>query len=59
MKSDSPQTIYLKDYTPPPFLIDTVDLHVDLDEEWTIVKSILNIRRNPAFTKENKDLVLD
>ena len=26
MKTDTPQTIYLKDYTPPAFLVDTVDL---------------------------------
>jgi len=23
------------DYTPPPFLVDTVDLRVDLGEDWT------------------------
>jgi len=29
MKTDTPHPVHLKDYTPPPFLVDTVDLDVD------------------------------
>ena len=59
MKTQSPQTIYLKDYRPPQFLIETVDLHIDLAEEWTTVKAQLNFCRNPASTENSKTLVLN
>ena len=59
MKTQTPQTIYLKDYRPPQFLIDTVDLHIDLAEEWTTVKAKLNFSRNPASSENSKTLVLN
>ena len=40
--------IRLADYAPPAFLIDTVDLHFDLDEAATTVVARLSMRRNPA-----------
>jgi aminopeptidase N len=52
-------TIYLKDYTPSAFLIDTVDLDVAIHDEHTIVRSRLTIRRNPAATTAGASLVLD
>jgi aminopeptidase N len=45
---DAPRTIYLKDYIAPAYLVDVVDLHFDLDEEATIVRSRLVMRRNEA-----------
>ena len=59
MKTQTPQTIYLKDYRPPQFLIDAVDLHIDLAEEWTTVKAKLNFRRNPASSENSETLVLN
>ena len=59
MKTQTPQTIFLKDYRPPQFLIDTVDLHIDLAEEWTTVKAKLNFRRNPASSENSETLVLN
>ncbi|MDP6655773.1 MAG: aminopeptidase N [SAR324 cluster bacterium] len=59
MKTQSPQTIFLKDYRPPQFLIETVDLHIDLAEEWTTVKAQLNFCRNPASNENSKTLVLN
>ena len=47
MRTDTPQTIYRKDYTPPSYLVDTVELGFDLDPERTIVASRLTMRRNP------------
>jgi aminopeptidase N len=47
MRTDSPQTIYRKDYTPPSFLVDTVELDFDLVPARTVVKSRLTLRRNP------------
>lgn len=45
MSGSQPKTIYLKDYRPPPYLIDTVDLHFDLQEEFTTVRTRLAMRR--------------
>lgn len=39
------KTIYLKDYQPPAYAIDTVDLRVELGEETTIVSSTLTMRK--------------
>ncbi len=54
-----PGTIRRVDYTPPPFLIDTVDLDVELGKETTSVVARLAIRRNPAAVSLPADLVLD
>ncbi len=59
MKHNSPQTTYLKDYTPPPFLVDKVDLEIDLGENWSTVKARLCFRSNPDFEGANSTLVLD
>jgi aminopeptidase N len=45
----SPRAIHLKDYQPPAFLVDTVDLHVDLRERATRVRARLALRRNLAL----------
>jgi len=45
----SPRAIHLKDYQPPAFLVDTVDLKVDLRERATRVQARLALRRNPAL----------
>ncbi len=57
--SKQPETIYLKDYKVPPFLIDQVQLHFDLLEAETQVRSILNIRRNPASLEKDAPLRLN
>jgi aminopeptidase N len=54
-----PQPVRLADYQPPGFLIDTVDLVVELDTEDTRVKSRLSIRRNPAVAERETALNLD
>lgn len=48
MLEPTPNTIYLKDYTPPAFLISTVDLDVDLRDDHALVTARLAVRRNPA-----------
>ncbi len=47
MRTDTPQTIYRKDYTPPSYLVDTVELGFDLDPARTVVANRLTLRRNP------------
>ena len=54
-----PGTIRRIDYTPPPFLIETVDLDVELGQETTGVIARLAVRRNPAAESRPADLVLD
>ncbi|WP_428487565.1 aminopeptidase N [Rhodopila sp.] len=44
----TPREIRLADYTPPAFLIDTVDLTFELDAAATRVVSRMSVRRNPA-----------
>ena len=48
MRTDTPQTVYRKDYTPPTYLVDTVELGFDLDPARTVVANRLTLRRNPA-----------
>ncbi|MDR9483601.1 MAG: aminopeptidase N [Sediminimonas sp.] len=47
MKDAAPQTIYLSDYTPPAFLVDSVHLTFRLDPEKTRVISKVDFRPNP------------
>jgi len=58
MAHNTPKTIFLRDYQPPEFLIDQVDLHFELGEEQTLVCAQLNMRRNPAAVKESRALYL-
>lgn len=48
MRTETPVTLYLKDYAPPAWLIDTVDLHVAIFEGHAEVRTRLTCRRNPA-----------
>ncbi|HYE48859.1 MAG TPA: aminopeptidase N [Azospirillaceae bacterium] len=60
MDKGAPKAIHLRDYTPAPFLIDTVELEFDLREEHATVRSRLGLRRNPARAAEGPlPLVLD
>jgi len=59
MRDPTPVTIHLKDYTPPAFLIPTVDLDVDLHEDFARVRAKLAVRRNPAAQDPRAPLVLD
>ena len=58
MKEGQPQAVYLKDYTPPNYLIDDVHLLFELGEEVTKVTSQLQLRRNPNFTGDDATLEL-
>ncbi len=55
----TPKAIHLKDYRPPAYLIDTVALHVSLFDDVTLVRSTVQIRRNPACDDPEPALVLD
>ena len=65
MRTDTPKTIRLKDYTPSPFLIDTIDLDVHLDPHETRITSQLKVRANPkaepatSLTLDGENITLE
>jgi len=58
MRDPNPQTIYLKDYTVPEYLIHSVALNFTLDDENTLVSSRLTLSRNPASQSRDTSLTL-
>src|SRR5512145_1281725 len=48
MREPLPKAIHLKDYAPPAFRVDAVELDVDIREDHALVKARLAIRRNSA-----------
>jgi aminopeptidase N len=42
----APKPIFRKDYLPPPYLVDTVNLTFQLGEEVTLVRSKLHLKPN-------------
>ena len=58
MRDATPLTVYLKDYTPPEYLIENVELDFDLDEQNTVVRSRLSMRRNPESRIQDVSLCL-
>jgi aminopeptidase N len=59
MKSHSPRPVHLKDYRPPAYLIDKVDLSFALDPTRTRVHALLAVRPNPKATGKRPPLRLD
>ena len=53
----SPTSTYLKDYQPPAWLVDTVDLQFVLNDTSTEVTATLALRRNPSLSPQ--PLILD
>jgi aminopeptidase N len=56
MRTDTPQTIYRKDYTPPSYWVDTVEMGFDLDPDLTRVATRMTMTRNPD--SRSKSIVL-
>ncbi len=56
MKTDTPQTVYLKDYTQPAFWIDTVDLDFVIEAGGTTVTvtATLALRRNAERARRSR-----
>jgi aminopeptidase N len=59
MRTKNAKTIYLKDYRPPDYLIDEVELVFDLQDGVTRLSSRLHIRKNPLSDAQNPELSLD
>jgi aminopeptidase N len=58
MTTQTPKTIYRKDYTVPDFVIHDVKLHFSLAAENTKVLSTLMLQRNSESKNQNANLVL-
>lgn len=56
MRTDTPPTIYRKDYAAPSYLVDTVEMGFDLTPARTLVATRIVMRRNPASSEQ--DIVL-
>lgn len=54
-----PKTIYLKDYKPSPFIIDTIHLTVDIFDNKTNVTSRLFVKKLPEFAGQKMNLELN
>lgn len=55
----TPKTIYLKDYKPSPFNIDSIDLTVDIHNDHTMVSSILKLEKRPELKGQKLNLELN
>lgn len=53
------QTRYLKDYQPPAYLVELLEMHIDLHPTSTKVHTILKMHRNPASREADAGLCLD
>ena len=51
-------TVYRNDYQPPAYLINSIELKFDLDEQQTIVTNKMQISRNQS-AELSRDLILD
>ncbi|TDJ33915.1 MAG: aminopeptidase N [Gammaproteobacteria bacterium] len=59
LRENSREAIYLKDYRPPDYLIDRIDLDFDIRAGSTRVKSVMQLRLNPDGSGPGSPLVLD
>jgi aminopeptidase N len=59
MDDASPRAVLLRDYHVPPYLVSHVDLHFELGDDATRVRSRLRIVRNPAAVQPTRTLRLD
>jgi len=60
MHDETQRTVYLKDYTPPPFLIPRIDLDIDLvAEDEARVAATLVVNRHGKATDSGNALTLD
>ena len=46
MREPQPKAINLKDYAPPAFRVESVELDVDLREDHALVRARLEVRRS-------------
>ncbi len=59
MRESTPQTVHLKDYARPEYIVGQIELTFLLDDEDTRVTSRLTLQKNRASLNDNAPLVLD
>ncbi len=59
MRDPAPAAVQLRDYRPPAFLIESVELDFDIGENGTRVRTRLAVTRSPAAADADSALVLD
>lgn len=59
MHDKNHKTIFLNEYTPPPYLVSTVDLLFELNETGTRVHAAMALSRNPQGKGDNPPLELN
>ena len=59
MTQTAPEVKYRKDYTVPAFLVDTLDLDFQLNEDVTTVRTQMVLSRNLEFPDHGAPLVMD
>ncbi len=59
MRDPVPTTVFLKDYSPPAFLMPAIDLDVSIHDDHAEVRARLALQRNPAARDPRAPLVLD
>jgi aminopeptidase N len=57
--TEGPQPVYRKDYRPPAYFVERVDLRFELSEEETLVYSKLEVRRNHEVNDGSEPFELD
>ena len=57
-RTEEAHEVRLEEYSPPPFLVDSIDLYFDLASDGCLVTSTLEVRRAPG-TSADTSLVLD
>ncbi len=59
MQLQQPKTIYLSDYKPSDFAIDSIDLTVDIRDDHTLIQSILRIEKRKELHGQKLNLELN
>ncbi len=59
MRDEKIVTVRRADYKPPDWLVDRIELVIDLDPQSTAIESTLAVRRNPVVPNKTASLVLD
>ncbi|HJW55814.1 MAG TPA: aminopeptidase N [Burkholderiaceae bacterium] len=58
MRTDNSQSIYRKNYTPPSFIVETVEMGFDLEPKATRVATRMTLKRNTNIDSKDCGLVL-
>lgn len=55
----TPKTIYLKDYKPSDFIVESVSLTVDIGEKFTVISSMMDIKKRLELRGQKLNLELN